>query len=87
MAPGANIIYVGAPNAFQDLDAALNHVVDRHLASIVTNSYGWNTELLPPGFVKPFNSILLQGAAEGIGIYFSSGDFSDESLVHGLHHA
>ena len=83
MAPGANIIYVGAPNAFQDLDAALNHVVDRHLASIVTNSYGWNTELLPPGFVKPFNSILLQGAAEGIGIYFSSGDFSDESLVVG----
>ena len=83
MAPAANIIYVGAPNAFQDIDAALNHVVDRHLASIVTNSYGWNTELVPPGFVKPYNSILLQGAVEGIGIYFSSGDFSDESLVEG----
>lgn len=83
MAPKAKIIYVGAPNNFQDLDAALNHVVDRHLASIVTNSYGWTTELLPPGYIKPYNSILLQGAAEGIGIYFSSGDFSDESLVMG----
>jgi len=30
MAPGANIVYVGAPNNYQDLDAALNHVVDRH---------------------------------------------------------
>src|SRR5262249_53492202 len=26
MAPGANIVYVGAPNNYQDLDAALNHV-------------------------------------------------------------
>jgi subtilase family serine protease len=42
MAPGANIVYVGAPNNFQDLDAALNHVVDRNLAQIVTNSYGFS---------------------------------------------
>ena len=41
MAPAANIVYVGAPNNYQDLDAALNHVVDRHLAQIVTNSYGF----------------------------------------------
>jgi subtilase family serine protease len=83
MAPGANIIYVGAPNNFQDLDAALNHVVDRHLASIVTNSYGWDSELLPPGFIKPYEDTILQGAVEGIGIYFSSGDNSDESMVVG----
>ena len=83
MAPCATIIYVGAANAFQDLDAALNHVVDRHLASIVTNSYGWDGELLPIGFIKPYEDIILQGAVEGIGIYFSSGDNSDESLVVG----
>lgn len=83
MAPSANIVYVGAPNNFQDLDAALNHVVDRHLASIVTNSYGFNTELLPPGFIKPYEDTILQGVAEGIGIYFSSGDNSDESRVDG----
>ena len=53
MAPAAKIVYVGAPNNCHDLDAALNHVVDRHLAQIVTNSYGYATELLPPGYVKP----------------------------------
>jgi len=83
MAPGANIVYVGAPNNFQDLDAALNHVVDRQLAQIVTNSYGFPTELLPPGFIKPYEDTILQGVVEGIGIYFSSGDNSDESLSVG----
>ena len=83
MAPGANIVYVGAPNNFQDLDAALNHVVDRGLAQIVTNSYGWSTELLPAGYVKPYNDIMIQAAAEGIGVYFSSGDSGDESLTQG----
>ncbi len=78
-APGAKILYVGAPNNYQDLDAALNHVVDRHLADIVTNSYGWSTELLPPGFYKPYEDTIVQGVAEGIGIYFSSGDSGDET--------
>jgi subtilase family serine protease len=85
MAPGANIVYVGAPNNYQDLDAAMNHVVDRHLAQIVTNSYGWDTtELLPRGFVKPVEDTLVQAAAEGIGVYFSSGDNGDESSTYGF---
>lgn len=84
MAPAANIVYVGAPNNFQDLDAALNHVVDKHLAQIVSNSYGFNTELVPFGFLKPVEDTILQGVVEGIGIYFSSGDNSDESLVEGF---
>jgi subtilase family serine protease len=79
MAPGAKIVYVGAPNNYQDLDAAMNHVVDQHLASIVTNSYGFATELLPPGYVKPFNDTLIEAAATGIGVYFSSGDNGDET--------
>ena len=83
MAPAAKIVYVGAPNNYQDLDAALNHVVDRHLAQIVTNSYGWSTELLPAGFIKPYNDILMQAAAEGIGVYFSAGDDGDETQVEG----
>jgi subtilase family serine protease len=83
MAPGANIVYVGAPNNYQDLDAAMNHVVDRGLAQIVTNSYGFSTELLPPGHVKPFEDTLIQAAAEGIGVYFSSGDGGDETATVG----
>jgi subtilase family serine protease len=78
MAPGANIIFVGAPNDRRDLDAALNHVIDRGLAQIVTNSWGYPSELIQPGFVKPMNDSLIQAALEGIGVYFSSGDDGDE---------
>src|SRR6266478_6870245 len=84
MASGAKIVYVGAPNSYQDLDAAMNHVVDRHLAQIVTNSYGFPTELLPPGFVKPLEDTLIQAAVEGIGVYFSSGDNGDETANFGF---
>src|SRR6476646_3128707 len=84
MAPGAKIVYVGAPNNYQDLDAAMNHIVDRQLAQIVTNSYGFSTELLPFGYIKPFEDTLIQAAAEGIGVYFSSGDNGDETSRSGF---
>jgi subtilase family serine protease len=83
MAPAAKIVFVGAPNNYQDLDAAMNHVVDNHLASIVTNSYGFPTEFLPTGYVKPLEDTLIQAAAEGIGVYFSSGDNGDETSFVG----
>jgi subtilase family serine protease len=78
-APGADILYVAGPNNYQDLDAALNHVVDQHLATIVTNSYGFSSEALPTGYIKPYLDTMIQGAATGVGIYFSSGDFGDET--------
>jgi subtilase family serine protease len=78
-APGADIVFVAAPNNGQDLDAALNHVVDQKLATIVTNSYGWNTEALQYGFIKPEYDTTVQAAIEGIGVYFSSGDDGDET--------
>jgi subtilase family serine protease len=84
MAPAAKIVYVGAPNNYQDLDASLNHVVDRHLAQIVTNSYGFHGEFLPPGFIKPYEQTLVQAAIEGIGVYFASGDSGDETSVLGV---
>jgi len=83
MAPAAKIIYIGSPNNYQDMDAAMNHLVDRRLASIVTNSYGWSTELLPKGVIKPFEDTLIQAAAEGVGVYFSSGDNGDETTNMG----
>src|SRR6266567_6925944 len=83
MAPNANVVYVGAPNNYQDLDAAMNHVVDFHLAQIVSNSYGFFGENLPPGFIKPLNDTFIQAAIEGIGIYFSSGDSGDNTSVLG----
>jgi subtilase family serine protease len=84
MAPAAKIVFVGAPNNRRDLDAALNHVVDQHLAEIVTNSYGYATELLPPGWRQAVTDIFVQAVAEGIGVYFSSGDFGDETVNFGF---
>src|SRR5436190_6183540 len=84
MAPNADVVYVGAPNNYQDLDAAMNHVVDRHLAQIVSNSYGFLGENLPPGYIKPLNDTFIQAAIEGIGIYFSSGDSGDETINLGF---
>jgi subtilase family serine protease len=83
MAPGAKIVYVGAPNNYRDLDAAMNHVVDRRLADIVTNSYGFSTEFLPSGYVKPLNDTFIQAALEGITVLFSSGDSGDELGTNG----
>jgi subtilase family serine protease len=83
MAPGAKIVYVGAPNNYRDLDAAVNHVVDKRLADIVTNSYGFPTEFLPPGYIKPLNDTFIQAALEGITVLFSSGDNGDELGTRG----
>src|ERR687888_162423 len=55
-----------------------------YFAQLVTNSYGFSTELLPPGYVKPLEDTLIQAAAEGIGVYFSSGDNGDETSAHGF---
>ena len=79
IAPGANVLFVGAPNNYQDLDAAMNDVVDKHLASIVSNSYGNSSEDLPAGRIKPENDTFVQAALTGIGVYFSSGDNGDET--------
>jgi subtilase family serine protease len=84
MAPGAHIVYVGAPDCI-DLDVALNLVVANHLAQIVSNSYGDQGEDVPASEVAEFQRIAIQAAAEGIGVYFSSGDNGDE--VSTLGHA
>ena len=79
VAPGADIVYAGSPNNYQDMDAALNNLVDKHSADIITNSYGWSGEALPTGYIKPQNDIFIQAAATGISLFFSSGDSGDET--------
>lgn len=74
LAPGARVRYVASASCEPaDMADALAFVVNRHLASIVTNSWSWLMEearLLPV-----YNTIFQAGAAEGIGFFFSSGDF------------
>jgi subtilase family serine protease len=83
MAPAAHIVFIGTPNPAGTLDMALNQAVDNHYGSIITNSYGYDTEDLPGALIGIEEDIILQGVAEGIGIYFSSGDNGDNSIVPG----
>jgi subtilase family serine protease len=77
LAPGANIRYVGAKNCDTGLDTALNWIVQNHTADIVSDSWGDTGEDIPASDIKSENSIFVQAAIEGIGMYFSSGDYGD----------
>jgi subtilase family serine protease len=73
MAPGANVVYVGAASCTdQDLAEALVFIIDNHLASIVSASWGEPADLA--GEIPVYEEIFQAGAAEGIGFFFSSGD-------------
>jgi len=79
MAPGANVLYVGAQSCKDtDLLAALTTIVDGNLAQIITNSWGNSGEDLPPDLIDAYTATFTQAAVEGIGVFFSSGDSGDE---------
>jgi len=82
-APGAKLLYVASSNAYQDFDASINHIVDRHLSDIISISYGFSGEAVPPGFVNSLNDTFIQAVATGIGVYVSSGDSGDEVSNYG----
>jgi subtilase family serine protease len=77
VAPHAKIVYVGAANDSRGLDLALNEVVDNHLANVISNSWGMPESDASAGEIRALRSIFEQAEAEGIGIYFASGDGGD----------
>ena len=82
MAPKASILYVGGFNCGGGIDTALSKVLDDKLANIVTNSYGYIGEY-PIEDVQGYENQHLQAIAEGIGLYFSSGDNGDVAALTG----
>ncbi|MEY9963100.1 subtilase family serine protease [Streptacidiphilus sp. MAP12-16] len=79
MAPAAGITYVGAASCYDtDLLDALNKIVDNHLATIVTNSWGEPENASDPTLDAVYTQTFTRGAIQGIGFYFSSGDNGDE---------
>jgi subtilase family serine protease len=74
MAPAANVRFVAAASCQDpDLADALAYIVDNHVASIVSNSWG-DVEDEATEFVSTYHLIFETGAAEGIDFTFSSGD-------------
>jgi subtilase family serine protease len=81
MAPGANVFYVGAKNCDTGIDDAANYIVQNHSADIVSNSYGYLGEDLPAAEINKQHSIFIQATVEGIGFYFSTGDYGDDIAI------
>ena len=82
MAPGAKIVYVGATDCSTGLDTAWAETIDNHVADIVTNSWGNNTDdvnLLGADYVQFYQQFSLEAALTGITVNFSSGDAGDET--------
>ena len=78
MAPGANLVYIEAGScAAEDIAAAYQTIVDRHLASVISQSFA----LYPvdPAVEAGAHQLLVQGAIEGIGFFAGSGDNGDNS--------
>jgi subtilase family serine protease len=85
MAPDANVIYYGGASCFDnDLLDALHRVVDDNQASIVTNSWGEAIQFESSATVYAYEQTFQQGALQGIGFMFSSGDAGDELANTGL---
>ncbi|MGD0560630.1 MAG: protease pro-enzyme activation domain-containing protein, partial [Streptosporangiaceae bacterium] len=84
-APDAKVVLVGAdcanqnedpaqvvgPVQLQDFLDATTRVVDGHLADVVTSSWGYNVSAAD---AAAWNLVFVQGALEGIGFDYSSGD-------------
>ena len=86
MAPGANELVVAGAScggidpvsqSYLDADQAVLDGSGRHpLASIASNSWESGMESQPASETKIEHAYLLQAAAEGVGMYFASGDYS-----------
>jgi subtilase family serine protease len=77
-APDANVRYVaGASCTDQDMLTALAYIVDNHLASIVSGSWGDLSDV--ETLRSAYDELFEVGAVEGIGFFFSSGDDGYES--------
>jgi subtilase family serine protease len=94
MAQGANVLYYGASSCNDaDFLTVLAQIVGDNKASIVTNSWGEaafsldeNGNLVSsvdPGLIAAYEDIFKQGAVQGIGFYFSSGDDGDDLEADG----
>jgi hypothetical protein len=79
MAPGARIDFVASDcTSITDPLDAETRIVDGHLANIVSDSWHLGLETqMPAGLIPAFEQVFEQGAVEGIGFYFSSGDRGD----------
>jgi subtilase family serine protease len=88
MAPGATVHYFGANSCSdEDINTTLAAIVDHHAADIVSDSFGETMHRtsgdLDPALVSQATQLFQYAAAEGIGLYYATGDCGDDSVRTG----
>ncbi|HTZ08999.1 MAG TPA: S53 family peptidase [Acidimicrobiales bacterium] len=80
MAPGAHIVYVAAKNCLAGLYTAFETAVDRHVADIISASWGddGGDVVDDAGTRAAVENALTMAAGTGISVIFASGDEGDE---------
>ena len=82
MAPGANIVFVGAADCLSGLDDAWAAAIDKHIADVITNSWTDGVDDLPDlgaAYVAFYQQFSLEAALTGITVNFSAGDSGDHT--------
>jgi subtilase family serine protease len=82
MAPGAKVVFVGATDCLSGLDNAWAETIDNHVADVITNSWGNDTDdinLLGSDVVQFYVQFSTEAALTGITVNFSSGDDGDQT--------
>jgi subtilase family serine protease len=81
MAPQAHILEVTSSTDWDDLVASIEYVVNHQMANMISLSWGTWEDLYyyPPisaAFMVGYDEIFQQAAAQGIGVFASSGDYA-----------
>ena len=72
IAPDANIISVGLPNTnYGSLLDSLIYILDHTHATIASLSLSFDA---PPGVLRAYDQVYEEGATQGVGFYYASGD-------------
>jgi len=74
MAPHANQLVYEAPNTTQGMNDLYNRIVTDNKAQIVSISWGLCENSTGPAELQTLNSILKQGAAQGMSFFAAAGD-------------
>jgi subtilase family serine protease len=82
MAPGANIVFVGAADCLSGLDDAWAAAIDKHIADVITNSWTDGVDDIPDlgaAYIAFYQQFSLEAALTGITVNFSAGDSGDHT--------
>ena len=74
IAPGAKIVFGVSADAGDDLYVTIEYMVNQSLVNFISLSWGTAEDFLDPLYALAYDEVFMQAAAQGIGVFASSGD-------------